>query len=154
MKKIGLCLAVTALILSIIALSLDKWEIVINTRTWENSQKGLWKVCEKDTCVELPHTMVLNFVRGLMCLGMLLLVVNVVFQGIGAFVTDHDVLSVLSCGTAFLAGTFLMSAFSVYCDNILGADGWKAGSGFYLTVVTWLLAWTASATAGYQKSKA
>ncbi|WAR19718.1 hypothetical protein MAR_001556 [Mya arenaria] len=91
MKKIGLCLAVTALILSIIALSLDKWEIVINTRTWENSQKGLWKVCEKDTCVELPHT---------------------------------------------------------------SADGWKAGSGFYLTVVTWLLAWTASATAGYQKSKA
>ncbi|WAR19717.1 hypothetical protein MAR_001555 [Mya arenaria] len=91
MKKIGICLAVTALILSIIALSLAKWEIVIRTRTWENSQKGLWKVCEKDTCVELPQT---------------------------------------------------------------SAGSWKAGSGFYLTIVAWLLAWTASATAGYQKIKA
>ncbi|WAR19719.1 hypothetical protein MAR_001557 [Mya arenaria] len=47
--------------------------------------------------------------------------------------------------------TFLMTAFSVYCDNILDADRWKGGSGFYLTIVAWLLAWTSSALAGYQK---
>ena len=54
--------------------------------------------------------------------------------------------------TFLVKGAFLMSAFSVYIDNVVQPRS-VLGSGFYLTVVAWLCAWANCAACAYQKSQ-
>jgi len=40
--------------MSIVALALNKWEIKNHSNTALNQERGLWKMCGRGRCVDLP----------------------------------------------------------------------------------------------------